>query len=206
LNKGYIVGKAQNAKTKEGIKCKIIVLDSLLKEYKTIETDTNGIYRELLPSGKYIMKVNPLVKGYIKQEVPFEIKPAETTKKDILLLKKKMKLTFRNISFDFNKATIKPESYPVLDSLGTIMVQNPSIVVRIGGHTDTRGSRSYNLRLSRRRAYAVKMYIIKNFNISKKRMFSRGYGESRPLVYPEKTKSDYAKNRRVEFEVLRELK
>jgi len=206
LNKGYIVGKAQNAKTKEGVKCKITVLDSLLKEYKTIETDTNGIYRQLLPSGKYTMKVKPLVKGYIKQEVPFEIKSAETTKKDILLLKKKMKLTFRNINFDLNKAKIKPESYPVLDSLGTIMVQNPSIIVRIGGHTDTRGSRNYNLRLSRRRAYAVKMYIIKNFNISKKRMYSKGYGESRPLVYPEKTKSDYAKNRRVEFEVLRELK
>ncbi len=206
INKGYLVGKAQNAKTKEGVACEITLLDSTLKKYKVITTDKNGIFRELLPSGKYTMKVKPLVKHYIKQEIHVEIKPAETTQQNINLLKKRMKFTFRNINFDFNKATIKPASYPVLDSLGMIMVQNPSIVVKISGHTDTRGSARYNLRLSRRRAYAVKLYIMKHFNIPKSRIISRGYGESRPLVYPERTEADYAKNRRVEFEVLREMK
>ncbi len=206
INKGYLVGKAQNAKTKAGVACEITLLDSTLKKFKVINTDKNGIYRVLLPSGTYTMKVKPLVKHYIKQEIQVEIKPAETTQKNINLLKKRMKFTFRNINFDLNKATIKPESYPILDSLGMIMVQNPSIIVKISGHTDTRGSSRYNMRLSRRRAYAVKMYIVKHFNIPKSRIISRGYGESRPLVYPERTESDYAKNRRVEFEVLREMK
>ncbi len=206
INKGYLVGKAQNAKTKEGVICEITLLDSTMNKFEVIKTDSNGIYKVLLPSGKYVMNVKPLVKNYIRQKIVVEVKPAETIQKDILLLKKRMKFTFRNINFDFNRANIKPESYPVLDSLGMIMVQNPSIIVKISGHTDTRGSSAYNLKLSRLRAYAVKMYIVRHFNIPSSRIKAVGYGESRPLVSPERTKADYAKNRRVEFEVLREKK
>jgi len=94
------------------------------------------------------------------------------------------------------------ESYPVLDSVAQILKENPTMVVEIGGHTDTRGSRRYNQRLSQRRAEAVKNYLVRVHGIDPSRLIAKGYGESRPLVKPERTEADYAKNRRVEFLII----
>ena len=120
-------------------------------------------------------------------------------------LKKRMKIVFRNINFNNNKASIMKESYPVLDSIGMIMKDNPNVFIRINGYTDSKGYKEYNLRLSKRRALAVKYYLIKNFNIQESTIVTKGYGETKPIIYPENNETDYLMNRRVEFEILGEM-
>ena len=97
---------------------------------------------------------------------------------------------------------IKPESYPVLDEVLQILRDHPEItLVRVEGHTDTRGSALYNKRLSHGRAKAVRQYLVKA-GIDPRRLRYRGFGESAPLVPDEKTEADYQQNRRVEFTIL----
>ena len=116
--------------------------------------------------------------------------------KDIQLLEK--------IFFEFDKAVIQPKSFPLLDEVVDLLKQYPQIkVVEIGGHTDTEGKDDYNKDLSDRRAAAVRTYLL-NKGIDAGRLTSRGYGEERLLVKPEKTKEDAAKNRRVEFQILKQ--
>lgn len=111
----------------------------------------------------------------------------------------------KKIFFAFNKASIKPESYPVLDAVANILNRYKSIHIRIEGHTDDVGSRSYNRKLSKRRAASVRRYL-SGKGISLFRMRSRGYGESRPLAGGPRrfTKTQRAKNRRVEFHITRQ--
>jgi outer membrane protein OmpA-like peptidoglycan-associated protein len=90
----------------------------------------------------------------------------------------------------------------VLDSIALFLKEYPNVKVEIGGHTDSRGSDAYNLKLSQARAEAVRDYLIKVHNISPDRLIAKGYGERRLVVYPEKTEEDYQMNRRVEFTIL----
>jgi len=106
------------------------------------------------------------------------------------------------IFFEYNKAVIKSESYPILDAIVATMQGNPDIsLVEIQGHTDERGSDKYNLDLSDRRAAAVKEYLI-NGGVEANRLQSQGYGETQPLD-PRSNEQAWAKNRRVEFLILK---
>ena len=108
------------------------------------------------------------------------------------------------IYFDFDKATIKPESEVVLDSVVTYMNDNPGINVKIESHADARGSDQYNMDLSERRAASTLEYLVKK-GIDRSRLTSQGYGESRPVNdCTEPTgcsNAEYAKNRRSVFVV-----
>lgn len=108
------------------------------------------------------------------------------------------------IYFDFDKATIKPESKPVLDSVVTYMNDYPNIKVKVESHADARGSDKYNMDLSKRRAASTVKYLVEN-GIDKSRLTSEGYGESRPVndcTEPNMcTEEQYAKNRRSNFVV-----
>lgn len=103
----------------------------------------------------------------------------------------------KKIFFDFNKDTIKPASYPVLDAVANILSKYPRIHIRIEGHTDDVGAPAYNLELSQRRARSVRRYLTSK-GINASRMTSAGYGKNRPLVQST-TPEARAKNRRVEF-------
>jgi OmpA-OmpF porin, OOP family len=103
----------------------------------------------------------------------------------------------QQIHFAFNKAIIRPESYPVLNAVVDVMNKNPDIKIEVQGHTDNRGSASYNMKLSNRRAASVKLYLVEH-GISPDRLTSHGYGFTRPLV-PNDTPQDRALNRRVQF-------
>jgi outer membrane protein OmpA-like peptidoglycan-associated protein len=120
---------------------------------------------------------------------PDELKLIRVTVQKIELLEK--------IFFDYNKATIKPESFPLLNEVAKVMKARPTLTVRIEGHTDDRGGKTYNLKLSRERARSVRNYLIKA-GIDPSRMVSEGFGLSRPLV-PNTSDSNRDKNRRVEF-------
>jgi len=112
------------------------------------------------------------------------------------------KITIRDINFETAKWTILPESYKVLDEVGTILVQWPELKVEIGGHADARGSDKYNLDLSQKRAQAVLDYLVGKFpQITRAQYTAKGYGESQPVA-PNTTVEGMARNRRVEFKVL----
>jgi outer membrane protein OmpA-like peptidoglycan-associated protein len=108
----------------------------------------------------------------------------------------------RNIYFDFDLATFKTEAYPELNKLLTMMQQNSALSVEIGGHTDAYGTKEVNMRLSKRRAEAVKDYLVKK-GIDARRITAVGYGKSRPLASNDDEEEGRELNRRVEFKVLK---
>lgn len=108
------------------------------------------------------------------------------------------KLVTYGITFDVNKADVKPESYGTLKSIADVLNENASVKVRIVGHTDSDGDDAMNLELSRRRAESVKNELVKNFGIDASRMETEGAGETKPVA-PNDTPANKAQNRRVEF-------
>jgi len=107
------------------------------------------------------------------------------------------------ILFDLNKATLKSESKTELDKIGNILIQATDLMVEIGGHTDATGSDATNVTLSEARAKAVHDYLEKNFpQIKPDNLTSKGYGESKPVASND-TKEGRAKNRRVEFKIMK---
>lgn len=107
------------------------------------------------------------------------------------------KLVTHGINFDYNKATIKPESMGTLNMVVNIMKENPGIKFEIGGYTDSDGDDQYNLRLSDQRAAAVLKQLV-SMGVDASRLTSKGYGEANPIS--DNTSSEgKANNRRVEF-------
>ncbi len=103
----------------------------------------------------------------------------------------------QQIHFDYNKATIRKESFPILDAVVEVMQKAPSMKIEVQGHTDNRGTAKYNKTLSDKRAASVKKYLIAH-GIEASRLDSHGYGFERPLV-PNDTDANRALNRRVQF-------
>lgn len=107
------------------------------------------------------------------------------------------------VLFDLGKATLKPESKAVLDKIGKILVQVPDTKVEIGGHTDATGSDKTNMKLSDDRANAVRDYLLKSFSALKAdNLSAKGYGKTVPVASND-TKEGRAKNRRVEFKIMK---
>lgn len=86
-----------------------------------------------------------------------------------------------NIYYDLGKWELRPESKVSLDGLVTTLNENPTIVIELASHTDSRASDSYNLTLSQKRAQSVVDYLIEN-GIEPERLVAKGYGESKPRV------------------------
>lgn len=108
------------------------------------------------------------------------------------------------IYFEYNSDKIKSQSFPILDAIVATLEGNPDIsLIEIQGHTDERGSDSYNLDLSDRRAASVRKYITEH-GIEASRLQSQGYGETQPLD-PKSNEAAWAKNRRVEFLIIKRL-
>ena len=104
---------------------------------------------------------------------------------------------FKGVQFENNRSDLKPSSYPVLDEIAGYLKERQDLQVEIQGHTDSRGSRDYNLSLSQRRADSVKAYLVSK-GISADRLSAVGYGPDRPMASNDTTKGR-AENRRVEF-------
>ena len=111
------------------------------------------------------------------------------------LLKKAMS----GIEFEFNKATIKPNSYEILDQVAQVFIENPIFIVEVQGHTDNVGNDEYNLDLSERRAQAVRTYLV-NKGVPAERLTAKGYGPHKPITTND-TAEGRAINRRVEFSI-----
>lgn len=111
------------------------------------------------------------------------------------------KVTFAaDVTFDFDKATLKPEGRAKLDDLANkVKSINLEVVIAIG-HADEIGSHAYNDKLSVRRAEAVKAYLVSK-GVEPNRVYTEGKGKRQPIA-SNKTKEGRAKNRRVEIEVI----
>jgi OmpA-OmpF porin, OOP family len=110
--------------------------------------------------------------------------------------------TLDHLYFDVGKWDIKKETIPTLEKLYQSFVKNPKLKVEIAGHTDNVGNDEDNLRLSQRRADAIRDYLIKK-GVDPDRLLSKGYGESAPVA-PNTSEYGRAKNRRTEVRVIEE--
>lgn len=111
-----------------------------------------------------------------------------------------LNVQFKSVLFDYNKASIRAESYATLDNVANIMKEYTNTTFLIEGHTDDRGRDAYNLNLSDQRAASVRNYLTGK-GISADRLKSKGFGEARPIA-SNKTAAGRQENRRVELSIL----
>ncbi len=109
-------------------------------------------------------------------------------------------IELEGVNFDFDKATLKPETKVILNEAAALLSKHERVVVEVAGHTDSRGTEKYNQGLSERRANAVKDYLTGK-GVKASRLTARGYGESRPVASND-TDEGRAENRRVELILL----
>ncbi|MFN8586788.1 MAG: OmpA family protein [Candidatus Eisenbacteria bacterium] len=154
------------------------------------DADGDGVFDGLdqCPATPQGLKVDP-------NGCPIEVTERETELLDTGTIR------LQGIQFDVNKATIKPESFPVLDEVAAILQQYPALTIEIGGHTDNSGVKAKNMTLSEARALAVLNYITQKYPTLDATHFTvKGYGPTVPVA-PNTTALGKAKNRRVEFKV-----
>lgn len=110
------------------------------------------------------------------------------------------KIVLRGVNFDFNKANIRPDAAGILREAATIVKDNAAVRISVEGHTDAIGSDEYNLKLSLRRATAVKQFLVKE-GVAESRLAVRGLGETQPVASND-SEDGRAQNRRVELKVV----
>jgi outer membrane protein OmpA-like peptidoglycan-associated protein len=115
----------------------------------------------------------------------------------VVVVREKIEIT-EKIHFEFDKAVIRPESYPVLDHVADVIKREPDInKVQVEGHTDAVGSDAYNQSLSERRSQAVVEYLVSK-GTPRDHLVAKGFGESNPIASNDTAKGR-ATNRRTEF-------
>lgn len=207
------VGELEGKVTNEQGKPLTAQVNVGVKGITPMNTDAKtGMYRGKLPAGAY--QVTAEAKGYSPETKPAAIRDKEKTtlnfvlklavappeKKPLAVLKAK-KIEIRGkIHFETGKSTVLIDSYPILDDVAKILVDNPRVKILIEGHTDSVGSDAYNLNLSKARAESVMKYLVDK-GIPGARLKAAGFGESTPIA-DNTTASGRAKNRRVEFTII----
>ncbi|MFL5730820.1 MAG: OmpA family protein [Cytophagaceae bacterium] len=203
LLKGTVYDKA----TGSPISAKVQVADATGAILKEISTSEDGRY-EYETSGdmqrKYTVSARKDAYGFTSKPV---VVPANGPEKielvnDLELKKLEVgaKFVLRNIYYDFDKATLKPESMIELNKLLKLLQDTPALKVEIGGHTDSKGSNEYNKVLSQRRSQSVVNWLVGK-GIDKSRLSAHGYGEEVPLATNDDEEEGRELNRRTEFKV-----
>jgi outer membrane protein OmpA-like peptidoglycan-associated protein/Tol biopolymer transport system component len=199
-------GTVRDALTKEVLEADLEVVDNekneVISELKT--NKATGAYLVVLPSGKnYGIRV--VKQDYLFHSENFDIPQSTNYQeivKDVDLKKVKIgtKIVLRNIFFDFDKASLRPESSLELERLYQLLVDIPTLKIEVSGHTDNKGSAEYNKELSGKRAQSVVDYLIQK-GIKEDRLKSAGYGFERPMATND-TDQGRQLNRRTEFEII----
>ncbi len=200
-----VKGKVYNQKNRQPIDADISYEDLTqdVQLGKAFSTKEDG-YQIVLPKGA-VYGFRAEAKGFIPVSENIDLKELdEYAEKQVELflvpLEKGQTIRLNNIFFDFDKAELKPESYPELNRLVHILNLNPEMEIQISGHTDNFGTKQYNLKLSKNRADAVVQYILEN-GITPSRISSVSFGKSKPIATNE-TEEGRQLNRRVEFTIL----
>lgn len=116
--------------------------------------------------------------------------------------------TVDNIYYDYDKANIRPDAAKELNKLATLLKDNPTLIIELHSHTDSRASSDYNMNLSNQRAKAAVDYLISK-GIAKNRLQYKGFGESQLKNHCkdglECTEAEHQENRRTEFIIVGEI-
>lgn len=132
-------------------------------------------------------------KGYLNAKQEFTSDTAEedaTYDVDFILASITKPVVIDNIFYDFDRATLRPESTAALDEMAQVLRDNPNVTIEMASHTDRHGTDEYNINLSGRRARSVIDYLIAA-GIAPDRLQSQGYGESRPKTITKKLAREY---------------
>jgi outer membrane protein OmpA-like peptidoglycan-associated protein/tetratricopeptide (TPR) repeat protein len=187
---------------------KVTVLDENNTLVYSILTNTFGKCKQLLTCDEsYSIQITasnyenvafPISKSDSNQiEIPVKLTPNEVviTDKEVLL---------GDVYFEFNKSNITPVGAAQLDKLVSVLNSNPTMIISVKSHTDSKGNLSYNLKLSEQRAQATVQYIVSK-GINKERVFGKGYGYTEPKIACSVncTEEEDAINRRSEFIILK---
>ncbi len=200
-------GTITDAKTKKPLEASIELVDNsknqVIATFKS--NSVTGKYTVMLPSGKnygIAVKATDYLFHSENVDIPLSTGYQEIIK-DIELqsISVGSKIVLRNIFFDFDKATLRPESTNELERLTKLLNDIPTLKIEISSHTDSRGSDDYNMRLSQSRSESVVKYLIEQKKIAKDRLVAKGYGETKPIDTND-TDEGRQQNRRSEFEIL----
>lgn len=152
----------------------------------------DGSYRvELERDIRYVMMAS--ARGYLNQNYELHTGPEEKNETyivDFFLSPISKPVVIENIFYDFDKATLRPESKKALDEMIKMLNDNPNVTIELGAHTDRKGTDQYNERLASRRAQSVVDYLIAG-GIKADRLEAKGYGESVPKTINKKMAKQY---------------
>lgn len=212
----FFKGIVKDGKTKQGIPATVTVTNESTGEIVTeMTSNPDGSFEIPLEAG------NNYTFTASGKKYTVQAKTIETSKKDagseknveleLFAPTTGTEFTLNNIYYDFDKTDLKNASIVELDKLVLIMKENPGMVIQLTGHTDRRGPSSYNQKLSKKRAEAVKEYLV-NKGISADRIMTDGKGETDPAVSgseidsmesKEEKEAAHAKNRRTVVKIVR---
>lgn len=148
---------------------------------------------------KYMLDPAVAVNGRVIQDIELGLPaPAATAAPTAHHVGKVMRL--EALIFQLRSAVISPESYPELNTVADMLHSNPNMVIQLEGHTDTRGDKNLNLKLSEDRVEAVRNYLVRR-GVSKSRIKLKAFGGSQPLSM-ENTEEAHKLNRRVEVRII----
>jgi len=152
----------------------------------------DGTYSAEVTRGMdYVMMAS--APGYLNQKQTLSVldeEKSDTYYVDFYLASVSKPVLIENIFYDFDKATLRPESKQALDELIALLNDNPNVTIELSAHTDRKGSDEYNKDLSQRRAQSVVDYLIKG-GIEKDRLTAVGYGKSKPQTVSKKVAAQY---------------
>jgi len=200
----YVSGKIVDDNN-TGLQADFQLVENGAQQIVNQSTSSNtGDYLVTLPAGKdYTFTVKK--KGYLFQSELFELgneKPQTTIHKNIVLkpIQLNASVTLKNILFHTNSYELQPISLIELNTVLQLLRDNPTLRLRVNGHTDNKGSQTINQPLSSNRAKSVVDYLTKN-GIERERLEWKGFGDSQPVA-PNTTEDGRALNRRTEIEVI----
>ena len=204
-----IEGVVSDKETKEPLDGSIVVLmNTAGKELARVTTKADGYYFFELEAEKNY-KVKGSHQGYFarSEQVTTKGKKPGVIRQDLplekLILNKAIRLD--NIYYDLAKWNIRPDAAKELDKLVQVLKDNPTIIIELSSHTDSRASDKYNMDLSDKRAKSAAKYIVEKGGIDKSRITGKGYGESMLINQCGNgvncTEAEHQENRRTEFKV-----
>lgn len=166
-----------------------------------VGNDGTNLRLSVRSDGSFTQEIKPGVdyvilgtcKGYLNHQEELRVEASKISKEHVLqfpLANISAPVLIENIFYDFNKATLRPESATALDELVRLLNENPNVTIELSAHTDCRGSDEYNERLSQRRAESVVNYLIQH-GIAADRLTPKGYGEGRPKHIKRKVAEKY---------------
>jgi outer membrane protein OmpA-like peptidoglycan-associated protein len=170
-------------------------------QWNYVDKKTSGTMNFLAPpdAGSYDLRLNSSDSNGVEiASVTFQVGGKLDATAMGKIIQEQGKLALYGIQFDFNQATIKPESEQVLTQVVEVLKAQPDLKLLIEGNTDNVGKPAYNLELSKKRAESVKLYLVEKGGIDGSRLTTQGYGDTKPVAKND-TEAGRAQNRRVEL-------